>query len=346
MRRGRLRSNSTRTPRDSPRAKSVSARSECIHRLLWALTLPAHLSTIWRPHLPPKHDRRDHTMKIAGVQMDISITDNAGNVARMVEQLKAAAREGARLVVFPECAVPGYCFGSLAEALPFAEPIEGPAVTRMTTACREQNCYAVFGMLERDGDRVFNIAILTGPKGLIGVYRKVHLPYLGIDMFTTPGDRPFAIHEVEGVRIGMLICYDAAFPEATRSLALQGADLIVLPTNWPPGAEIMASSSIQCRAMENQIYFAAVNRVGEERGFKFIGESSICTTNGQVMARAAGTEAAILYANVDPLVARQKRIVRVPEKHIIDRMADRRPEFYGLVTQPHSLNTPRQDRAG
>ncbi len=285
-------------------------------------------------------------MKIAGVQMDISITDNAGNVARMINQLRIAASEGARLAIFPECAVPGYCFRSLAEARPYAEPIAGPSVTALTAACRELNCYAVFGMLERDGGRVFNVAVLTGPQGLVGVYRKVHLPYLGIDMFTTPGDKPFAIHEVEGVKIGMLICYDAAFPEAARALALQGADLIVLPTNWPPGAETMASCSIPCRAMENQVYFAAVNRVGTERGFQFIGESSFCAPNGQVLTKAAGTDPAILYTEVDPLRSRQKRIVRVPDKHIIDRMADRRPEFYGLLTEPHSLNTPRQDHSG
>ncbi len=282
-------------------------------------------------------------MKIAGVQMDITITDNGGNVGRMIDQLRIAAAEGARLTIFPECAVPGYCFGSLAEARPYAEPIAGPSVQAMTAACRELNCYAVFGMLERDGERVFNVAVLTGPQGLVGVYRKVHLPYLGIDMFTTPGDKPFAIHQVEGVKIGMLICYDAAFPEAARALALQGADLIVLPTNWPPGAETMASCSIPCRAMENQVYFAAVNRVGQERGFQFIGESSLCAPNGQVLARAAGTDPAILYTEVDPLRSRQKRIVRVPDKHIIDRMADRRPAFYGLLTELHSLNTPRQD---
>ena len=285
-------------------------------------------------------------MKIAGVQMDIAIYDNAGNVARMIDQLRITTKEGARLSIFPECAVPGYCFGSLAEARPYAEPIAGPSAKRMVEACRETNCYAVFGMLERDGERVFNVAVLTGPQGVVGVYRKVHLPYLGIDMFTTPGDQPFAIHEVEGVRVGMLICYDAAFPEAARALAILGADLIVLPTNWPPGAETMASCSIPCRAMENQVYFAAVNRVGQERGFQFIGESSLCAPNGQVLTKAAGTAPAILYTEVNPLVSRQKRIVRVPDKHIIDRMADRRPEFYGLLTEPNVLRTPRQDHSG
>lgn len=283
-------------------------------------------------------------MKIAGVQMDITLADNAGNVSRMIDQLRITAAGGVRLAIFPECAISGYCFDSIVEARRSAEPINGPSVTSLTAACRELSCYAIFGMLEIDGDRVFNSAVLTGPAGVIGVYRKVHLPYLGVDMLTTPGDRPFAIHEVEGIKIGMLICYDAAFPEAARTLALLGADLIALPTNWPPGAETMASCSIPCRAMENQTYFAAVNRVGQERGFQFIGESSLCAPSGQVICRAAGTAASLLIADIDPHIARQKRIVRVPDKHIIDRMADRRPEFYSQLTVPHALKTPHQDR--
>ncbi|MFO1006569.1 MAG: carbon-nitrogen hydrolase family protein [Planctomycetaceae bacterium] len=282
-------------------------------------------------------------MKIAAVQMDFQLKDNAGNVSRMIGKLKTAVGEGARLVIFPECAVPGYCFDSLAEALPYGESVDGPSVAAMTAACKELNCYTIFGMLERVGEQVVNVAVLTGPRGVIGVYRKTHLPYLGVDMFTTPGSEPYALHEIEGLKIGMLICYDAAFPEATRTLALLGADLIALPTNWPPGAEIMSSCSIPCRAMENQVYFAAVNRVGEERGFPFIGESSICAPNGRFITRAQGTDEAILYADVDPMVARQKRIVRVPHKHVIDRLGDRRPELYGLLTQPHNHPTPRQD---
>ncbi len=285
-------------------------------------------------------------MKIAGVQMDITLRDNAVNVSRMVDHLRVTAAEGAELTIFPECAVPGYCFASLEEALPYAEALDGQAIRRMSAICRELKTHAIFGMLERDGDRVFNVAVLTGPRGMEAIYRKVHLPYLGVDMFTTPGDRPFAVHEVNGLRIGMLICYDAAFPEAARSLALLGADLIALPTNWPPGAEIMASCSIPCRAMENQVYFAAVNRVGDERGFQFIGESSICAPNGQAIANSSGMDAAIITAEIDPLLARQKRIVRVPDKHIIDRMADRRPEMYGLVVEPHTLPTPRADHRG
>lgn len=279
-------------------------------------------------------------MKIAGVQLDIALAEPSRNLDRMVEKLRETTGAGARLTVFPECAVPGYCFSSLEEARDFAEPILGPSTERMVAACKETGGYSVFGMLEADGPRVFNAAVLVGPEGVLGAYRKVHLPYLGVDMFTTAGDRPFAVHEAAGLRIGMNICYDAAFPEAARSLAILGADLIVLPTNWPPGAECTACSVISARALENGVYYIAVNRVGEERGFRFIGRSSICDTNGETLAVSQSTDEEVLYAEIDPERARNKHIIRVPGKHEIDRLADRRPEMYGELVKPHALKRP------
>lgn len=281
-------------------------------------------------------------MKIAGVQMDVRLGETEANLTRMTEFLRQTTTAGARLTIFPECVVTGYCFGSLAEGQPYAEPIPGPATERMTSLCRELDTFCIFGMLEAHAGRVFNAAVLVGPEGVGGSYRKVHLPYLGIDMHTTPGDRPFAVHEAGELRIGMNICYDVAFPEAARCLALLGADLIALPTNWPPGAECMAAHSIATRAMENAVYYAAVNRVGTERGFRFLGHSSICAPDGTVLARASDSEEEILYAEVDPQQSRRKHLVRVPDKHEINRIADRRPEMYTLLTAPHDLPTPRQ----
>jgi len=279
-------------------------------------------------------------MKIAGVQMDVSIADTRGNVERMISRLREANAAGAKLTVFPECALSGYCFGSIEESRPFAQPIPGPATESLREACAELGCYAIFGMLELDGARIFNAAVLVGPAGVIGAYRKVHLPYLGIDMFTSPGDRPFAVHSAGELKIGMNICYDAAFPEAARSLAILGADLIALPTNWPPGAECTAASVINARALENAVYYIAVNRVGSERGFDFIGRSKIVGTNGETLVEARGTGEEILYAEIDPAKSRRKHIIRVPGKHEIDRLADRRPEMYGLLVQPHALKSP------
>ncbi len=148
-------------------------------------------------------------------------------------------------------------------------------VRRVVAACERHQCFCIFGLLERDGSRLFNACVLTGPKGVVGTYRKVHLPFLGIDMFVDPGDRPFAVHDAGGLKVGMHICYDGAFPETARVLALLGADLLVLPTNWPTHSECAAEHMIPTRAMENTVYVMAVNRVGEESGFRFIGSSSI-----------------------------------------------------------------------
>jgi predicted amidohydrolase len=159
-------------------------------------------------------------------------------------------------------------------------------------------------------------------------------------MFTTHGDRPFAVHDAGELRVGMNICYDASFPEASRALALLGADLIALPTNWPPGAECTAACIINARGLENAVYFIAVNRVGTERGFEFIGRSRIVDTNGQTMAEASAAGEEIIYADIDTTRSRRKHIIRVPGKHEIDRLADRRPEMYGLLTKPHNLKSP------
>jgi len=180
--------------------------------------------------------------KIAGVQMDVRFADKEANLRRMEQALEETHRAGAMLTIFPECALAGYCYDSLDECRPYAEPVPGPSTRRLAATAKRLGVYVVFGLLEADGDRVFNACALVGPEGVIGNYRKVHLPYLGIDRFTTPGDRGFAVHDAGGLRIGMNICYDGAFPEAARVMALDGADLIVLPTNWPPGAECTADS--------------------------------------------------------------------------------------------------------
>ena len=282
-------------------------------------------------------------MKIACVQTDVVFKDINANLSSLEATVRSEVNQGTELTVFPECYSTGYCFDSLAEAMEFGESVPGPSTDRVAKLCAELKTHVVFGMLEKSGDQLFNVAVLIGPDGLIGCYRKVHLPYLGVDRFTTPGDRPFEVFEAAGVRIGMLICYDGGFPEAARVLSIRGADLIVLPTNWPPGGSYMAEFSINCRAMENGIYFAAVNRIGTENGFSFIGKSRICSPVGATINSIDDAAPGILRTEIDPMIARTKRIVRVPGKHLIDRMADRRPEMYAAICEPHSLKRPGRD---
>lgn len=271
---------------------------------------------------------RAETVKVAGVQMDVAFADPAANLARMKSFLAETTAKGARLTVFPECALTGYCFETRAEAMEYAETIPGPATDAMARACADSGGHAVFGMLERDGGRIFNACVLVGPEGVIANYRKAHLPSLGVDRFTTPGDRPFAVHEVAGLRIGMNICYDYSFPEASRVLMLAGADLIVLPTNWPEGSRKGATYLINARAHESHLYYFAVDRVGTERGFEFIGLSKCCDPAGDVIAEAPHANEAILYAEVDTSFARQKHLVKISGKHEVHRLKDRRPDLY------------------
>lgn len=268
--------------------------------------------------------------------MDVAIGDVEANRRGIVERMQAAAESGAELVIFPECALTGYCFDSLEEATPFAEPIDGPSSEAIAEACRETGAYAVTGFIEKDGSSFYNAAMLTGPDGTIGAYRKVHLPFLGVDRFLTPGDKQFRVFELPFGRIGINICYDASFPEAARALKLLGAELIILPTNWPTGAWRTAEFIINARACENHVNFAAVNRCGVERGWDFIGRSKVVDFNGDTLGEASREGEEMLIIEVDLQEANKNKIVNVAGSYEIDRLADRRPEFYRIVTEEAS----------
>jgi len=275
---------------------------------------------------------------VSGVQSHVSLGDTAANLERMLTWLARPELAQSHLVVFPECMLSGYCFRSLEEALPHAQPMDGPAVKRISEWCAKHSQFVAFGMLEAGQDgSVYNSCPLIGPNGLVDVYRKIHLPFLGIDRFITIGAEPYRAFDADGMKIGVHICYDASFPESSRALALEGADLLILPTNWPPGADTFARYLPNARALENNVYFMSVNRVGTERGFHFIGNSRICDPNGNPLADAPHEDECILTAEIDLMAARNKRLVRVPREHVIDRWADRRPQYYSAITRPHSL---------
>jgi predicted amidohydrolase len=180
---------------------------------------------------------------------------------------------------------------------------------------------------------------------LVGNYRKIHLPFLGLDRFVNVGPDPYQTYDLGGMNVGVHICYDGSFPESSRTMALQGADLLILPTNWPPGAQTFAKYLPNARALENNVYFMSVNRIGTERGFRFIGDSRLCAVDGEAISECPGMQEGIVVGQIDTEIARQKRLIRVPGEHIIDRFADRRPEYYGTLTQPHHLSRPSDDVA-
>ena len=241
--------------------------------------------------------------RVAAVQMEPKLGRLDANLEQILNWLEPAAMAGAKLVVFPECALSGYGFSSREQGLGHAVSLDSAPVSKVVAACERHQCFCIFGLLERDGDRLFNACVLTGPDGVVGSYRKVHLPFLGIDMFVDPGDRPFAVHDAGGSKSACISVMTVAFPRPARVLTLLGADLLVLPTNWPTHSECAAEHMIPTRAMENTVYMMAVNRVGEESGFRFIGRSSIVEPSGRVLARAGHDAEEVLQADIDPTLA-------------------------------------------
>ena len=272
-------------------------------------------------------------VKIAAVQTDPGIMKNDENLDGILKQAKTAAGNGAELIVFPECALTGYVFNSREEALPFMETVPGPATDRIGDFCREVGVHVVIGLLEKDGNRCFNTAVLICPQGLVGKYRKVHLPFLGIDRFVDPGDKPFEVHKTPIGNIGLHICYDCNFPESGRVMTLLGADILVLPTNWPMTRGTIADHVIKTRAFENKVNLVAVDRVGEERGTMFMGRSQIIDAWGQTLTEGSETDEEILYGEVSLELARQKHIVIKAGEFEVDYIKDRRPEMYGEITK-------------
>lgn len=270
-------------------------------------------------------------MKVAVAQMDVKILEKERNLQKILANLEAAARAGAKLVIFPECALSGYCYASREEAWPVAETVPGPATEKIAALAGKLDCTAVVGLLERAGDTVYNSAAVVTPQGVLGTHRKVHLLCLGIDRYDTPGDTPFPVFEAAGAKFGINICYDCSFPESGRVAKLRGAQLLAIPTNWPLTSDIFQHTP-RVRAIENHFHVAAADRVGEERGFRFAGHSQIIDFEGRLLAEAGQTEETILYADLDMAAADRNRVVRVPGEYEFDRLAARRPEMYALIT--------------
>ena len=271
-------------------------------------------------------------MKVAAVQMDVKIFEKERNLEKVLANLETAARAGAKIAVFPECALSGYCYPSREEAWPVAETVPGSSTERLLAAAKSFDVSVVVGLLERDDDQLYNAAAVVSPAGILGTYRKLHLPYLGIDRFAAPGDRPFPVFGTPHGKIGINICFDCSFPESGRVLKLQGAQLLTIPTNWPLGSDTWQHTP-PVRATENHLHVIAADRVGEERGFRFAGHSQIVDLTGQKLAEAGETEETILYADLDLQSADLNRVVRIPGLWEFDRIAARRPEMYSPITE-------------
>jgi predicted amidohydrolase len=273
-------------------------------------------------------------LRVAALQLDPKIGEVEHNLDRIEQAITDAAADGATLVVAPEAAVTGYAFASADEALPVARRASGLAADRLAAISARTGAAVICGTLAAEGDDIHNAALIHAPDGRRWTYRKTHLPFLGADRFVTPGADPPITVDLGPLRVGVLICYDLRFPEAARVCALDGADVIALPTNWPVGVDFHPDLFAPARAAENHCYVVAADRVGTERDTTFIGRSTIIDYDGRRLADAGRTDEEILVAEIEPEAARSTHVRRRPGEHEWDTIADRRPGLYDRLLEP------------
>lgn len=237
-----------------------------------------------------------------------------------------ALMEGARaeLWVMPELALTGYEFRDRSEALELSEEVPSGESSRwLAEICAARQCHAVMGLVEREGSKVYNAAVLMGPQGLVSRYRKLHLFDREKERFDA-GDLPFAVSDLGFARVGVMICFDWRFPEAARTLSLRGAQIIAHPSNlvMPYCQDAMVT-----RALENRVFCATSNRIGTEtragRSVGFTGHSQLVAPDGKRILTLGGDKAEAKIVKIDPSLADNKHTTPLN-----DLFADRRPEFY------------------
>jgi predicted amidohydrolase len=270
--------------------------------------------------------------KFAAIQMLPLLMDPENNLKKIIQYILDASRLGAEVLVFPECALSGYGL-SFDEAQMVSEPIPGPTTKRIMEACRDTHCLVAVGMLEKDDEgNVYNAAALLGADGLLGKYRKTHLPFLGVDRFLSKGNSIQGPFDTEMGKLGLLVCYDLRFPEPIRILALRGAHVILLPTAWPTAATLYPEFMAQTRSSENSLYLVAANRIGEERGTRYLGRSLIVGVNGEKLAEGSIDQEEILIAEIEPRLSEKKKRIFTSGEYELDLFKDRRPELYDALS--------------
>ncbi len=255
-------------------------------------------------------------------------TPSHGQVARNRDRLlQLVASADADLLVLPELCLSGYQMCDAAEARGLAEPADGPTAAALAPLCAARGSHVVVGLAELGGDgALYNAAVVVGPGGLVGTYRKVHL-FADEPDWASPGNLGFPVWELGPYRLGVMICFDYAFPEAARSLALAGADVIAQPANLVlPWCQRVTP----VRALENRVYTVTANRCGTEDrtegpALTFTGGSQIASPLGEVLAESDAQGDDLHVTEIDLALARDKRFT--PRNHVLDQ---RRPDQYRL----------------
>jgi len=247
------------------------------------------------------------------------------NIAQVIDALTSIDAE---LLVLPELFATGYQFISQDELAHLAEEVPGGETTEALMALSQKyGMYIVGGLPERVGEAFYNSAVMTGPAGFIGVYRKTHL-FFEETVWFTPGNTGFTVFHTDIGKIGIMICFDWFFPESMRCLALQGAHIVAHPANL---VLPHCPSAMPIRCLENRVYAITANRTGREQRkegppLAFIGMSQIVAPDSTIVARASKKAPSLIVADIDPDKATNKSI-----NQYNDLLKDRRPEMYQIL---------------
>ncbi len=262
--------------------------------------------------------------KAALTQFPCKIGNKRYNMGKMKEYVKKAQIQEADIIIFPEMSLTGYTMRDLTYEL--AEEIPGKSTAMIEELAEEYNLHIIFGMPERSqkGEAIlYNTAVLIGPNGYIGKYRKMHLPTHSVfeekRYFRLGYHIP--IFQTEIGPIGMMICYDVFFPEVSRALRLQGAKLIVCISASPAVRKKFFETLTMARAIENTCYLAYVNLVGIENGLQFWGGSRLIGPSGHLIARLKYDEEDFTIGDFDYKDLK-------PVEAFVPTLRDLRPELY------------------
>jgi predicted amidohydrolase len=265
-------------------------------------------------------------MRVGFLQFAPVFGSKAVNHERVADFLSGVKAD---LIVLPELFSTGYLFESREELRGLAEDESGESYTFLKRLSKDMGTAIVASIAEREAEECYNTCLLCDGGEIKARYRKVHLFDREKELFT-PGDLPFPVHDLGGVRIGMMVCFDWIFPESARVLAIKGAQIICHPSNlvlpYCPRAMIT-------RCIENGVFAITANRVGAEAraglDLTFIGLSQVVAPRGDILIRATEKEEVVRVIDIDPSEADDKMVTR--RNHVID---DRRPEFYGDLCRP------------
>ena len=258
-------------------------------------------------------------IKAAAVQFNLQLGDVDANIESALTGIEQAAASGAQIAVLPEMWSTGYDYRHLAG---LAE--RTPEVIEQLCAVSRANDMVLVGSLpEKNDDKLYNMATVIDKGEVQGVYRKLHMfSTMGEDRFLSPGDSTLVLDTSVG-RIGVAICYDLRFPELFRRMALDGAELICVPAEWPKPRQEHWRTLLRARAIENQLFIAAANCCGIQGKLDFFGMSLLISARGEVLAEAGETDT-VLNATFD-------RQEMATYREQIRCFTDRRPEIYGSL---------------